>query len=208
MTTTLLIARHGNTFDPGDTVLRVGRRTDLPLSHSGKQQATVLGQYLATHYPELHEVYTSPLQRAHMTATLALAAFDQPIPVHVDTRFTEVDYGVDEGQPETEVRARLGDAVLQAWEESDTPPPGWLVDADQIKADWRAFLSRLTNEHQGQTILVVTSQGIARFVKPLVTSAMSASGKLATAALACLTYDNNEHWQLQFWNHKPVLRSP
>jgi 2,3-bisphosphoglycerate-dependent phosphoglycerate mutase len=203
MTTTLLIARHGNTFDAGDTVLRVGRRTDLPLSHSGKQQATVLGQYLATRYPELHKVYTSPLRRTHMSATLAVEAFERPIPIQVDTRFTEIDYGVDEGKPETEIRERLGDSALRAWEEHDTPPPGWLVDIDRIKADWRAFLEQLTHEHAGQTILVVTSQGIARFVKPLVTSTASTSGKLATGALACLTRDDS-HWQLEFWNHKPV----
>ncbi|HAO37083.1 MAG TPA: histidine phosphatase family protein, partial [Hyphomonas sp.] len=35
----LIIVRHGNTFDKGDTVTRVGGRTDLPLSASGLAQA-------------------------------------------------------------------------------------------------------------------------------------------------------------------------
>ena len=40
---TLIIARHGNTFGPGDTPTRVGARTDLPLVESGKAQAKALG---------------------------------------------------------------------------------------------------------------------------------------------------------------------
>ncbi|MEL6754250.1 MAG: histidine phosphatase family protein, partial [Pseudomonadota bacterium] len=44
---TLYIVRHGNTFDTGDTVLRVGGRTDLPLSTSGEMQATALGIHFA-----------------------------------------------------------------------------------------------------------------------------------------------------------------
>ena len=33
------IVRHGNTFDRGDVILRVGGRTDIPLSTSGIDQA-------------------------------------------------------------------------------------------------------------------------------------------------------------------------
>jgi len=44
--TIMLIARHGNNFDPGQTAVRVGIRTNLPLSASGRQQAINLGNYL------------------------------------------------------------------------------------------------------------------------------------------------------------------
>ncbi|MFZ4686424.1 MAG: histidine phosphatase family protein [Hyphomonadaceae bacterium] len=39
MQTRIFIVRHGNTFDKGDVVTRVGGRTDLPLSTSGSAQA-------------------------------------------------------------------------------------------------------------------------------------------------------------------------
>ena len=39
------IVRHGNTFDKGDVVTRVGARTDLPLSSSGQTQAEQLAAY-------------------------------------------------------------------------------------------------------------------------------------------------------------------
>ena len=41
--TDIYIVRHGNTFDKGDVVTRVGARTDLPLSRSGFAQAEALG---------------------------------------------------------------------------------------------------------------------------------------------------------------------
>ena len=40
--TQLLIVRHGNTFETGETPRRVGLRTDLPLSSSGRKQANAL----------------------------------------------------------------------------------------------------------------------------------------------------------------------
>ena len=37
--TSILICRHCNTFDKGDIIRRVGARTHLPLSLSGRAQA-------------------------------------------------------------------------------------------------------------------------------------------------------------------------
>ncbi len=44
--TTLIIARHGNTFGPEDTPTRVGAHTDLPLVKSGQEQARKIGAWL------------------------------------------------------------------------------------------------------------------------------------------------------------------
>ena len=49
----LFVARHSNTFDKGDEVLRVGKRTDLPLSSSGRLQAKQLGTFLKRHHQDL-----------------------------------------------------------------------------------------------------------------------------------------------------------
>ncbi|HBH26642.1 MAG TPA: hypothetical protein DDX54_04495 [Rhodospirillaceae bacterium] len=46
MITTLIIARHGNTFAPGAEPRRVGGRTDLPLVAKGRAQAQALGRTL------------------------------------------------------------------------------------------------------------------------------------------------------------------
>ena len=47
--TTLIIARHGNTFNPGDTPTRVGKHTDMPLVEKGEAQGRALGRYLKEH---------------------------------------------------------------------------------------------------------------------------------------------------------------
>lgn len=45
--TKILLARHGNTFGPGDTPVWVGAKEDLPLVESGEAQARALGEALA-----------------------------------------------------------------------------------------------------------------------------------------------------------------
>ena len=63
MTTRLIIARHGNTFGPGDTPTRVGRRTDLPLVASGEAQAKRIGHHLLHHRMVPGAVFAAPLKR-------------------------------------------------------------------------------------------------------------------------------------------------
>ena len=69
--TTLIIARHGNTFGPDVTPTRIGARTDLPLVESGQTQGEKLGAWLKENevYPEV--VYSSELQRTKQTAEIA-----------------------------------------------------------------------------------------------------------------------------------------
>ncbi len=66
--TTILIARHGNNFEPGETAVRIGRRTDLALSSSGKQQAKYIGAYLKQFKIFPAAVFTSQLKRTQETA--------------------------------------------------------------------------------------------------------------------------------------------
>ncbi|MEO1406790.1 MAG: histidine phosphatase family protein, partial [Pseudomonadota bacterium] len=75
--TDIYIVRHGNTFDKGDIVTRVGARTDLPLSSSGEAQA----DRLATHFRDIAPngftaAYCSELQRTRQTAETILQAYD------------------------------------------------------------------------------------------------------------------------------------
>ena len=96
MTTRLIIARHGNTFAPGDTPTRVGRRTDLPLVASGEAQARRIGDYLRRHQMVPDAVFTAPLKRSYDTARLAVEALGRNLPITIDARFSEIDYGPDE----------------------------------------------------------------------------------------------------------------
>lgn len=200
--TTIIIARHGNTFNPGDTVLRVGR-TDLPLSSSGKQQAQRLGNYFLSEKLNFAAVYTSCLSRTIETASIALKTANFSLPILQNSIFDEINYGPDEGKTEDEVIARIGANALQDWEQLAEVPPGWLADPDRITRNWFNFAHEVEYKYPGKTVLVVTSNGIARFAPFLTGDFMAFSKqyklKLATGAVGSLS-NVNSNWEVNYWN--------
>jgi len=203
--TKIFIARHGNTFSSNQTVLRVGRRTDIPLSDSGMKQALKLGNYFKSELIDFAAVYTSKLQRTIETANIILQNLGTNISPITEKIFDEIDYGPDEGKSESEVVARLGREALLDWDKIAKVPTGWQVNVDDIKQAWCDFVAVCRRDFPTENVLVVTSNGIARFA-PIVTGKFDEflatnSCKLATGAVACLEYKNT--WQVKFWNHLP-----
>ncbi len=207
MTTRLLIARHGNTFNKGDVVTRVGGRTDLPLVASGEQQGSDLGRYIAKCGWMPAAVFSGPLQRARKTAELACAALgiDSARVTTLDI-FNEIDYGPDENQPEEAVVARLGAAALDAWNKNAVVPDGWCVDPVAIADAWQEFAADVLDQYRGKNILVVTSNGIARFAPHIIGDFERFSSrhdiKVSTGAL-CVFENNGSGWVCAGWNLKP-----
>ena len=201
----IYIVRHGNTFDKGDVVTRVGARTDLALSSSGQTQAEALAIHFMAKVPEGFSVaYCSPLQRTRQTAE-AILAVRSPRPDLETLEFLrEVDYGVDENQPEEAVAARLGEAALQAWDEQAIVPPGWGVDPEGIKAAWKQLIGSLISKSAAERVLIVTSNGVARFVLDAVTvfETEPQSIKLKTGAYGRLR-TNGDDVNLVAWNVRP-----
>lgn len=207
MNTRLLIARHGNTFGPGDIVRRVGT-TDLPLVESGLMQGRLLGAYLKQHNLVPDIIFTSKLKRAIQTAEQAQDTMQTRIPMKTLSIFNEIDYGPDENQPEDKVVARLGKEALQAWEANAKVPDGWKVDPLTVIKNWQDFSIKLTQEYPEKTILVVTSNGIARFA-PYLTGDFNAFTtqhkiKLSTGALCVFEkIPSSPGWDCLQWNVKP-----
>ncbi len=207
----LFIVRHGNTFDKGDVIRRVGRGTDLPLSDSGRAQADALGKHFADQAicPDL--ILVSPLQRTQQTADALIAA--QPgLPAwQIDPRLNELDYGPDEGMPEAQVIARLGQAALDDWDRHAQVPPGWQVEPGVVAMDWSLLLEDLRN-HEAQTIVAVTSNGTARFVLPLCERQSDSSKvdsiKLKTAAFGELALPSDGRPRILRWNERAPARAP
>lgn len=198
MTATLLIARHGNTFLQGETPTRVGARTDLALVPSGEEQARRLGDYLSAQGLIPARVVTSQLRRTRQTAAIALEVMGLDVPVTPHPGFNEIDYGPDENLPEDRVRARLGEDALRDWDESGIMPDGWSPRPDAIRAMWRDFAASVEG-----TVLVVTSNGIARFALDLASSGAAEGLKLSTGALGVLKREDGEDWTLAGWNIRP-----
>jgi broad specificity phosphatase PhoE len=162
----LFVVRHGNTFDAGDVVTRVGGRTDLPLSGSGKVQA----EKLAAHFADtpFTAALASPLERTRATARAILGTRTDAPALLIRSFLREIDYGPDENQPEEVILARLGEAALSAWDTDGTPPQGWIVDPAAIRAGWSDLLKDVGALPADANVLVVTSNGIARFLPDVV----------------------------------------
>ena len=204
--TRLLIARHGNTFASGDTVTRVGI-TDLPLVEHGREQGRALGEYLRANDLIPTRIFTSTLCRTIQTAEEVMAGLGpSSIPMEPLAIFNEIDYGPDENRSEAEVIARIGADAIAAWDSDGTVPPGWRVDPAQLRHQWRGFGERLLANNMGETALVVTSNGIARFAPCLLTESAGLragdSIKLATGAV-CLFESGGDGWRCCWWNVRP-----
>ena len=205
--TTLIIARHGNTFEPGDIVTRVGK-TDLPLVGSGRDQGKILGQYLKQHKLIPDIIFTSQLQRRKQTADEIETAVSTHPPRYVLDIFNEIDYGPDVNQAETFVRTRLGDAALDAWDKNAIVPPGWNVNVEGIIKTWQSFAGDVLQRYTNKTILIVSSNGMIRF-SPHLTGNMEAFAqqhhlKVATGALCLFSYDpEKSSWTCSAWNVRP-----
>jgi 2,3-bisphosphoglycerate-dependent phosphoglycerate mutase len=206
MTTTLIIARHGNTFGPNDTPTRVGAHTDLPLVEKGFEQARAIGRYLNDNRLIPDVVYTSKLQRTIQTAEAAIKASTISNPIFGLDIFNEIDYGPDENKPEADVIARIGANAIAAWDKDAIVPDGWVVDPDEITQNWIAFADQICAHNDNETVLVVTSNGIARFA-PHITEDFDGfcknhDIKLSTGAFGILVHEDDA-WHVKDWNIKP-----
>ena len=105
----LLVVRHGQTA--ANAAGQLLGRADVPLTELGRRQA----EAVAAAVGPVGRVITSPLQRARDTA----AAFGRA--VEIDERWTELDYGVYDEWPLSEVPGELWDG----WRgDPEFTPPG------------------------------------------------------------------------------------
>ncbi|KJS23977.1 MAG: hypothetical protein VR75_17110 [Hyphomonadaceae bacterium BRH_c29] len=196
----IIVCRHGNTFDKGDVVTRVGGRTDLPLSTSGQAQAEALSRHFAG--TQFTAAYCSSLRRTQETAAAILNARDHGPELRILPFLTEIDYGPDENVAEDKVVARIGEDAMRAWEEDSRVPDGWTVDKGAIHAGWKGLLAEASRLPGDATLLVVTSNGIARFLPDVVDAVpVGLQPKLKTGAWGEISC--NPGTRILAWNLRP-----
>lgn len=195
----LHVVRHGNTFNSGEPLRRVGARTDMPLVSSGMAQAEALGAWYAGRGLRFTRALCSPLLRTRQTAEAILSASAHPCPLEYADFLKEIDHGPDENALEEDVLARIGQDAIHAWDQHAQAPDGWIVNhSDRIDA-WRRFLS----ESGSGDVLLVTSNGAARFILLAANLGVNASLKLRTGACAEILQHDADRFTIVDWDVRP-----
>ncbi len=145
------------------------RDMDVPLSELGERQAAALGRWIAEQDDRPTTVWVSPYVRAQETARLALDAAGLDLPLRVDERLREREFGVLDGltrkgitaqfPEEAERRARLGKFFHR-------PPGGesWADVAQRV----RNVLDEIRSDAQGERVMVVAHQVVVLVVRYVV----------------------------------------
>jgi broad specificity phosphatase PhoE/ribonuclease HI len=148
--TRFLLLRHGQT--ELSVQRRYSGRGNPALTEVGRRQADAAARYLAQQ-GGIDAVVTSPLQRAYDTAATAAKALG--LDVTVDHDLIETDFGAWEGLTFSEAAERDPEQHRR-WlrDTSVTPPDG--ESFDSVAERVRRAQARIINEHNGETVLVVS----------------------------------------------------
>jgi probable phosphoglycerate mutase len=201
----ILFGRHGNTFDPGDPVVWVGRETDLPLVEKGRQQARAFGSAVLRLGLVPDRVFCASLRRTRGFAELmAEAGLAGPAPV-IDPRLDEIDYGAWAGKDSEQIAALPGGAAaLDGWSRRDAWPAdaGWVSTEAEILGAIAGFIDEvIAPAGADEKILVVSSNGILRFFpRVLGVTGLALPSYVMKTGHAGLISGTPGHWRLRFWN--------
>ncbi|MDC0661220.1 histidine phosphatase family protein [Marinobacter sp. SS21] len=153
-TTVLDLIRHG---EPRGGPKFRGSQDD-PLSELGWQQM----RSAISPDDRWDAIVTSPLLRCIEFATEL--AEQRNLPLHVEDRLREVNFGKWEGKTTDEVIAAEGNRLSRFWEDpvANTPPGGEsIVDFHRrVSAGWQHWREQLA----GQRVLVVCHGGVIRMI--------------------------------------------
>ena len=182
--TELYLVRHGET--DWNAARRIQGRTDIPLNDAGRAQARQAAELLARR--RWDAVYSSPLSRAHETASIIAErlGIDEVTGV---AELVERDYGDAEGMSFEQIEALYPEGVRAPGQETRAEVAARVVPA----------LLALAERHPGERILVVSHGGAIRSVlqtaepetqHPRITNASVHSFRVEDGALRLIAFDD------------------
>jgi broad specificity phosphatase PhoE/ribonuclease HI len=192
--TTLMLLRHGQTQLSVDK--KFSGIGDPVLTDLGLAQAAAAADRLAS--SGATAVISSPLSRAHQTASAVAARLG--LDVEVDEGFRETDFGDWEGYSFGEIRTKWPQE-LNAWlaDSAVAPPFGESFDATTTRV--RAARDRLLANHGGERVIVVSHVSPIKTLVRLALDAPHQAMYRMHLDLACLT-------EVQWFSDGPaVMRS-
>lgn len=151
----LYLIRHGET--DWNVEERAQGQIDIPLNARGLEQAKQLAARFASNGKTFQALYSSPLQRAQVTANAIAEATG--LLMIVDARLAEVNVGAIEGMTSKEVNAKYPEFIAQM--RSNNQRVHWPGQED--RADFIARVSSFANDlrarHQESENVIVVSHG-------------------------------------------------
>ena len=207
----LILARHGNTFAPGDPVVWTGSSNDLPLVLSGELQATACARALAGEGLIPNRILTGPLLRTTEFARIVADVLKFPGEIEIESRLMELDYGSWTGLTNEEVAARYGAEAQNRWNQASIWPEAadWGGSVNDIIAQVKELAGELvTVSRADDTILLVSSNGRIRYFLELRPGAFAEkvaakNFKVKTGAYCVLEYSAGT-WSVRSWNVQPA----
>lgn len=155
----IYVMRHGQTQLNRAHALQ--GRSNQPLNEAGEEQARTAGAMLAQRGVKFAHVFSSPLQRAVQTAQLVAPG----VPVAVDERLIEMDYGPYEGadlrNPAPEIIEFFSDFV-------HNPAPAGMEQLSSVVARTGAFIEELKGL-DGDVLVsthAIAMKGILEYLTP------------------------------------------
>ena len=167
----LWIVRHGQSAgnvarDAADAagaerIALTGRDVDVPLSPMGEEQAAGLGRWFAAQADQPAVVLVSPYLRARQTAELFRAAGgrDPALPLCIDERLREKEFGILDGLTTAGVRALQPDQAefRRLLGKFYHRPPGGESWCDVIFR-LRSLMDTVALHHGGKPVMIVAHQ--------------------------------------------------
>lgn len=202
-TSRLYLVRHGQTDLNRDARFR--GLSDVALNEQGKREAAGAGRLLEG--SRVEHVYTSPVRRAAETAAAIAAATGGK--VEPDDDFTDIDYGRWQGLTVAEVRARFGEAQLEAWRKdpaSFTFPEGDGIASVRGRLE-PALLRVVAAAEDGAEVAVVSHLAVLKICFVVLMGLdMGFFWKvgLDNGAVSAFEYSEATGFTLERWNRPPA----
>ena len=204
----LLLARHGNTFAPGQKVVWVGARNDLPLVDSGLLQAQSLAEALKEASIKPAVLYAATLRRTVSYAQIIHDHLQLSNEVILDKRLDEIDYGNWSGLSSDEIKEQFGDVKLNEWNQQGKWPTVFSGSESVVEAEVKSFVQDIIeNQAHKQLTLTVTSNGRLKYFLKLIPDVYDqymeqCKWKVATGNMCLLGFEKGV-WYPICWNENP-----
>jgi len=159
----LILMRHGNTFEEGQTPVQVGARTDLPLTARGLCQAREMVKYLSAIGVSPDAIYAGKLKRQTQSAQIIGEFFGlkfQDAPA-----LTEIDYGCWEGLSSKTIMSQWPKEYAEWNDQAKWQSHIFQGSYEGMRKNLDEWLNALRESYEEKTVVAITSNGLLRFFK-------------------------------------------